>query len=461
MTEPRVEGHSSAAGSKGDRPEPRFSLSPRAAATPTLIGLNLAVFVGLWADGLPLAGSTPMDRLVAWGGNFGPLTLSGEWWRLVTCSFVHSSLDHFALNMIGLWFGGNLVERRVGSANFLVIYLASTALGSLASLSVRPEIVGHGASAAVLGVYGALLALSLGRPQASGERGGVSDLFLSAILIGTTLGLGFLDDSIDNPGHLGGLATGLAYGAALRESAHGKRLPWRITAVTAATLVLLFTVAASLPRRIIIIDAEVRRYTMTSRFLLDRFEAARFSRDGDGLPVAEFRELLEAEILPFARESRSRLENLGDVPDPYRKHIDGLLEDGQAREEQWEVLASEFGQLEDTLERIDQIEKEIAQSYREIQRGLEARSLSRDRASVLLFDATVDPWNSLISGLSDNAGLRPAVRRRMDALREYSDLRQQAWALYAESVREDDPGRAAIANEDHRRATEMLRNWTD
>ena len=127
-----------------------FSLSPRAPVTPTLIGLNVAVLVGLWVEGWSIAEEAPIDRLVAWGGNFGPLTLSGEWWRLLSCAFLHSSLAHFVSNMVGLWFGGNLLERRLGSPTFLGIYVASAVLGSLASLSARPEIVGHGASAAVL-----------------------------------------------------------------------------------------------------------------------------------------------------------------------------------------------------------------------------------------------------------------------------------------------------------------------
>ena len=89
-----------------------FSLSTRAPATPTLIGLQLAVFVGIASEAPGPDGAATIERLVAWGANFGPLTLSGEWWRLLSCAFVHESFPHIASNLVGLWIAGSLLERR-------------------------------------------------------------------------------------------------------------------------------------------------------------------------------------------------------------------------------------------------------------------------------------------------------------------------------------------------------------
>jgi len=438
-----------------------FSLSPRAAVTPTLIGLNVAVLVGLWAEGWSLSEEAPIDRLVAWGGNFGPLTLSGEWWRLLSCTFLHSSLGHFVSNMIGLWFGGNLLERRIGSPSFLAIYLASAVLGSLASLSARPEIVGHGASAAVLGVYGALFCLSFGRARPAKQSVWTSDLFLSSFLIGLTLGRGYLDNTVDNPGHLGGLVTGAAFGGVLRNTLPGTGRRWALAGVCLATLAVLFAIGSNLPRRVVVIDAEVRRYTATSKFLIERFEEARSSREGDGLPVGEFRQFLEFEILPLARMSRLRLENLGDTSGAYREHLERLIEGGLFREREWQLLVEEFGLLEQTLNRLYRLEQSISSAHRDVQGKLERQSLSHDRASVRLFDEAVDAWDPLIFDLSSTTGLRRAVQDRIDALSAYAEIRRRAWALYAESVREQDPERAAAANHEHRRANEMFQNWTD
>jgi len=59
--------------------------------TQIIFGINVAVFLGMG-----LAGSTVMDfspqETIRWGANWGPLTLSGEWWRLLTCVFVHGGI---------------------------------------------------------------------------------------------------------------------------------------------------------------------------------------------------------------------------------------------------------------------------------------------------------------------------------------------------------------------------------
>ena len=171
--------------------------------------------------------------------------------------------------------------------------------------------------------------------------------------------------------------------------------------------------------------------------------------------------LLEFEILPLARSSRWRLENLGDVPAAYQAHREQLVEGGRQREREWQLLVDEFGLLETTLNRLYALEKSISATYLGVQEEIEQNSTSRDRASVRLFDETVDPWDPLIDDLSSATGLRQAVQGRIDALREYSEIRRRAWSLYAESVRERDPDLAAAANEEHRRANELFENWTD
>jgi len=246
-----------------------------------------------------------------------------------------------------------------------------------------------------------------------------------------------------------------------RNTLPGTGRRWAIAGVGVATLAVLFAIGSNLPRQVIVIDAEVRRYTATSRFLVDRFEDARSSREGDGLPVGEFRRLLEFEILPLARMSRSRLEILGDISGAYGEHLERLLEGGRLREREWELLIEEFGLLEQTLNRLYRLEQTISSAYLDVQGKLERQSLSRDRASIRLFDETVDPWDPLISDLSSTGDLRRAVQGRIDALSAYAEIRRRAWALYAESVRERDPERAAAANQEHRHANELFQNWTD
>ena len=119
---------------------------------------------------------------------------------------------HLLFNMWALGIFGPLVERLYGSINYLCIYLASGLAGSLASLSWHPELNSAGASGAILGMLGAMLAAQL--------RGGKS--FPSNIVrplrnttlvfLGWTLYAGFTSNGIDNAAHLGGLAAGFIIG---------------------------------------------------------------------------------------------------------------------------------------------------------------------------------------------------------------------------------------------------------
>ena len=63
--------------------------------TQVFFAMNAAVFLGMaFAAGSITDFSSGL--LVQWGGNAGSLTLAGEWWRLITCLFVHGGIIHIA-----------------------------------------------------------------------------------------------------------------------------------------------------------------------------------------------------------------------------------------------------------------------------------------------------------------------------------------------------------------------------
>src|SRR5262249_6616222 len=95
---------------------------------------------------------------IRWGASFGPRTTNGEWWRLATAMFVHGGFFQLLVSLIGIWQVGLMVERMVGSISFAAAYLASGILANLVSLWLYPVGVSMGASGAVLGVYGLLIA---------------------------------------------------------------------------------------------------------------------------------------------------------------------------------------------------------------------------------------------------------------------------------------------------------------
>ena len=63
-------------------------------------------------------------------------TRGGMFWQVFTYQFVHGGMSHLLSNMIGLFFFGVAVERRVGSKEFLLLYLLSGTLSGALSLAV-------------------------------------------------------------------------------------------------------------------------------------------------------------------------------------------------------------------------------------------------------------------------------------------------------------------------------------
>ena len=132
-------------------------LGKRAFVTPAIIAMNVAMFIVMMAAGADLVNPNPAIH-IRFGSNFGPLTWTGEEWRLLTSAFLHFGIIHLALNMYALYQGGALVERLFGSTRFALLYLLSALSGSVVSGWWDPLRNSAGASGAIFGVYGALLA---------------------------------------------------------------------------------------------------------------------------------------------------------------------------------------------------------------------------------------------------------------------------------------------------------------
>src|ERR1017187_1731001 len=123
--------------------------------TQIIFGANVAVFLAT-----AYASSSVMDfpgDVLYWGANYGPYTLSGQWWRLVTYMFLHGGLMHIAFNMWCLWDLGALCESLYGRWTYAAIYLITGFAGGLASVGWNPGTLSVGASGAIFGLAGALI----------------------------------------------------------------------------------------------------------------------------------------------------------------------------------------------------------------------------------------------------------------------------------------------------------------
>jgi membrane associated rhomboid family serine protease len=159
-------------------------------------------------------------QLVAWGSNFGRLTLGGQWWRLVTSTFLHGSLLHLLFNMVVLWQAGRLAERIFGSLRFSGLYLIAGVAGSLGSVLWNPHVNSVGASGAIFGIVGGLLAF-IRRENSGVPPTVVADLRASLLpFLLFNIVAGFLYPHTDNAAHIGGLAGGFLAGFVLARSLH-------------------------------------------------------------------------------------------------------------------------------------------------------------------------------------------------------------------------------------------------
>jgi membrane associated rhomboid family serine protease/TPR repeat protein len=192
-----------------------------------LVAANIAWFLFVASQGGGWLAPQP-GVIIHWGSNFGPLTLNGEWWRLFTCMFVHFGLLHLTFNMWVLWSIGRMIERMFGSLHYALLYVLAGLCGSMASLWWQPNVHSAGASGAIFGLLGGLLAFILNPvsgvpPTIAASQRRIGFAFIAYNLIG-----GFTHHGIDNAAHLGGLVGGFVMGWMLarpldvtaREQAH-------------------------------------------------------------------------------------------------------------------------------------------------------------------------------------------------------------------------------------------------
>lgn len=178
--------------------------------TPLLLDLNLFIFIMMGIGGVNMI-SPDQESLLHWGANFRPLTMEGQWWRLLTCCFLHIGIVHLLLNMYALLFIGYLLEPLLGSLKFIVAYLLSGIMASITSLWWHNLSISAGASGAIFGMYGVYLALLTTNLIEKSER---KTLLISIGIFVTYNLLNGLNGAVDNAAHLGGLLSGFIIGYA-------------------------------------------------------------------------------------------------------------------------------------------------------------------------------------------------------------------------------------------------------
>jgi rhomboid protease GluP len=181
-----------------------------------LINFGLFLATALYSMGAPQPGNLwniDVVTLEAFGAKYNAGLAYGQWWRLVTAGFLHGGLLHILMNSWVLFDLGAQVEEIYGAGRMLVIYFVASVFGFYVSAvwSAAPSV---GASAALMGLIGAMIALGVRHqnPLGSAIRATYIRWAVYIILFGLLPGL-----HVDNAAHIGGLAAGfgIAYLAGL------------------------------------------------------------------------------------------------------------------------------------------------------------------------------------------------------------------------------------------------------
>ncbi|HET7174093.1 MAG TPA: rhomboid family intramembrane serine protease [Nocardioidaceae bacterium] len=199
----------------------RLSVRPRA-VTSTLIAINVACFLAAHVSARFL-GDTVMQPFAVY---------SGDYWRLITSTFLHYQVLHILLNMYALWIFGTFAEVQLGRWRFLGLYLVSGFVGSVTVFWFAPlGQVSLGASGAIFGLFGATIVIFRKR------RANMTQLL---ILLALNLVITFTIPNISWQAHVGGLVSGLVIGYAYAYAPRPQR-----AVVHGGVLVLIFALAVA------------------------------------------------------------------------------------------------------------------------------------------------------------------------------------------------------------------------
>lgn len=145
------------------------------------------------------------NYILYFGANLGEAVISGEYYRLITCIFLHASLIHLFVNMYSLKILGKELESIIGQTKFLYIFFLSGLSGSLLSILINgTSTFSVGASGAIFGLGAALI--YFGYQYRVYLNKVLYSQLVPVLLINIMIGFTFT--GIDNAAHIGGLIGG-------------------------------------------------------------------------------------------------------------------------------------------------------------------------------------------------------------------------------------------------------------
>ena len=318
-----------------------------ALVTGAIVLVNTAIFLGM------LFGATAIgvpDTLVAWGASLGTRTTNGEWWRLVTSAFVHTSTLHFLINVAVLIQLGAILERLLGRLTFAAVYFSAGVFAGLVNLSSNPLAVTVAASGAIFGVYGLLLAAVFWQmfngwrghqlpPET--EEGAAPDMRIPLATV-KRLGVGaavfFVYSVLAGFAHSAeftGLLVGLMYGIVFARGVGDEEPVTRHVAVAVGAAVTIVVMSAITLRGIVDVKPEIARVLATEERTAAAYRTG-FDAYKKGRMTAEaLAQLTERTIMPELQAVDARLKSLSNVPPEHQALVADAREYLRLRDASW------------------------------------------------------------------------------------------------------------------------------
>lgn len=244
--------------------------------TPILIDINIIIFIVMAILGVDIM-EPNIDDLLSYGANYRPVTLDGQWWRLLSACFLHIGALHLVMNMYALSYIGVLLEPILGRSRFLIAYLLTGIVASTTSIWWNPLTVSAGASGAIFGMYGVFLALlTTDLIELEARKPLLASI---GIFVVFNLVIG-LNDGIDNAAHIGGLASGIAIGYFLiisLDDYENKFLKFKnLGIISVVFLVLVTMVYNSLTNDILIYNTKMKDFQEMEKMALEVYNQANY-----------------------------------------------------------------------------------------------------------------------------------------------------------------------------------------
>ena len=305
-----------------------------AVVTPAILALNIAIFIGMC---LGTGALSEPATLIAWGGSVGPQTTNGEWWRLVTSLFVHAGVLRLLANVIGFVSVGFMLERLVGPVAFGVTYIAAGVMAGVVELSAHQIDVNTGASGAIFGVYGLLVASTMWgfyRPSpAAIPLAALKGLVPGAFVF---LSVDVLTHGLHSGGRLAGFAAGFVAGLILIAGAtYRKPAMQRVLATVGATAGIVILLVAPL-RGLDDARADVAAVIAVEGRTAHEYDAE-LERANDGRSSMRERIVLIDQIRPQLQAVRARLESFDRVAREQQPIVASAIDFLKTRDESWRL----------------------------------------------------------------------------------------------------------------------------